>query len=342
MLVIRLSALGDVAMTLPAIYSLARQYPDLHVDVLTRPFFARLFINRPDNVNVITADFQTEYKGPRGIWRLLRRLAALNPDCVADLHNVLRSWEIDAWFRMRGVRVAMVDKNRRSRKRLFTDKQPQRNFIDRYTDVFARLGYPVKLTFRSLYSDGAPAQPPFEPERPAVGVAPFARYYNKTYPPEMMRNVVEMLCRRGINVYLFGGRGREASELQEWANEINGCTSVAGLYTIDKELALMSRMQIMVSMDSANQHLASLAGVPVVSVWGSTTPACGFSGYGQDPANAVNLGLECQPCSVAGKPTCPLGHLDCLCRIDPHMIADRVCGILKLSDHGQRAARTSV
>lgn len=328
MLIVRLSALGDVAMTIPAIYSLAEQYPALQITVVTRPFFARLFINRPDNVSIVEADFKGRHKGVGGTWRLLRQLSALRPDCVADLHNVLRSWEIDAWFRLHGVRVAMVDKNRRARKRLFSQKEAQRNYVDRYADVFARLGFPIELTFRSVF-DAREAEPPFEPRHPAVGVAPFARYYNKTYPPEMMRQVVERLCRSGISVYLFGGRGREQQELQSWADDIKGCESVAGLYPIEQEIALMSRMKLMVSMDSANQHLASLAGTPVVSIWGSTTPACGFAGYGQSADKAIVLSLPCQPCSVAGKPTCPLGHLDCMCTISPATIVDKVTETIK-------------
>ncbi len=112
MLIIRFSALGDVAMTVPAIYSLATRYPDLNIDVVTRPFFARLFINAPDNVNVIGVDFNKDYKGVGGTLRLLRRLGKLRPDYVADLHNVLRSWIIDRYFRLRGVKVVMVDKMR--------------------------------------------------------------------------------------------------------------------------------------------------------------------------------------------------------------------------------------
>lgn len=115
MLIIRLSALGDVAMTIPAIYSLAVRYPDLKIDVVTRPFFARLFLNAPSNVNVIGVDFKKDYKGFRGTLRLLRQLSALKPDYVADLHNVLRSWIIDNWFRLHGKKVVMVDKLRDKR-----------------------------------------------------------------------------------------------------------------------------------------------------------------------------------------------------------------------------------
>ena len=327
LLVIRLSALGDVAMTVPAVYSLARRYPTLQIDVLTRPFFARLFVDPPANVHLIAADFKGEYKGVCGLWRLLRRLTALRPDGVADLHNVLRSWVIDAWFRLRGVRVAMVDKNRRSRRNLFRTKEPQRNFTERYADVFAALGFPVTLDFTSLFAEGG-AVPPCVPPTPCVGIAPFARYGNKTYPPEQMRRVVELLCSRGVGVWLFGSRGAEAATLEAWAAAIEGCESVAGRYTIEEELALMSCMDVMVSMDSANHHLASLAGIPVVSIWGSTTPACGFMGYGQPAANALCLDLPCQPCSVAGKPACPKGHLDCLNRLEPQTIADKVASLL--------------
>ena len=221
MLIIRFSALGDVAMTVPAIYSLATRYPDLNIDVVTRPFFARLFVNAPANVNVIGVDFKKDYKGVGGTLRLLRRLGKLRPDYVADLHNVLRSWIIDRYFRLRGVKVVMVDKMRGKRSELFRTGQPQPSFIDRYAKVFAELGYPVSLTFKSLYQNHSPALP-FEPKHPAIGVAPFARYSNKTYPEGQMREVISKLTAGGYHVYLFGGRVTESYRLKEWAAATSG------------------------------------------------------------------------------------------------------------------------
>lgn len=327
-LVIRFSALGDVAMTVPVIYSVARRYPDVRFTVVTREFFARIFINPPANVEVMGFDLKNDYRGLPGLWRLLRRVARLRPTAVADLHNVFRSWMIDTMFRLRGTRVEMVDKMRRSRRELFRNGTPQPHFIDRYREVFARLGYPAALTFRSVFENAAPVIPLEVADR-AVGIAPYARYYNKTYPVEMMRRVVELLSHAGCRTYLFGARGREAEELQQWAADITGCTAVAGRYTLEEEIAVMSKMRVMVSMDSANQHLAALAGCDVITVWGSTTPACGFTPYGFTDSDGICLGLECQPCSVAGRPTCPLGHLDCMCSISPRTIADHVLEKLK-------------
>lgn len=327
-LILRFSALGDVAMTLPVIYSVARAYPDVRFTVATREFFSRLFINPPANVDVIGFDLKKRYHGTTGTLRLCLRLARLKPTAVADLHNVFRTWVIDAFLRMRGIRTVMVDKMRSERRRMLRDKTEQTPFVDRYRDVFSRLGYPAEMTFRSVFADGN-AEAPFEVRYPAVGLAPFARYYNKTYPPELMRQVAETLCCKGIHVYLFGARGSEADELRQWAGSIRGCESVAGKYSLPQEMTLMSQMNLMVSMDSANQHLAALTGARVLTIWGSTTPACGFTAFGHTAADGICMNLGCQPCTVAGSPTCPRGHLDCLCMITPQTVASQIEKIIK-------------
>lgn len=329
MMIIRLSALGDVAMTLPVVYSLAEIYPELHIDFITRPFFAKLFINAPKNINLVAIDFK-EYKGISGTFRLLRRLGDLRPDCVADLHNVMRSWIIDRYFRLRGVRVEMVNKLREKRSRLFKTGEAQPSFIERYAEVFARLGYPVELTFRSLFEKNE-ARIPCEVFHPAIGIAPFARYFNKTYPAKQMKEVISSLTSAGYNVYLFGGPGAEAAELKAWASQYDNCMALAGEFKLPDELALMSAMDAMISMDSSNQHMASLTATPVISIWGSTTPACGFSPYRQPGENSVCLNIACQPCTVGGSPECPKGHFDCMRRLEPKAIVDKTMKVVPLN-----------
>jgi len=323
LLVVRFSALGDVAMTIPVVYSLARQYPGLQIDFVTNPFFARLFINAPENLTVHPLDIRKEYKGAGGLLRLLRAVDRLRPDMVADLHNVSRSWAIDNWMRLRGRRVEMVDKMRSGRRDVIKNKTVQPTFFSRYADVFARLGYPVKLDFDTIFGSGLTDVSIEIPEN-AVGIAPFARYANKTYPLTQVEEVVNNLDKRGIPVFLFGGRGEEAEKLRDLALRYNSARSIAGELPIEEELAVMAHMKVMVSMDSANHHLASLAGTPVVSIWGSTTPACGFTGYRQNPADSLCLDLPCQPCTIAGSPTCPRGHLDCMTKLTPAAVTDKI------------------
>lgn len=314
-------------MTLPAVYSLAEAYPGVDIDVLTRPFFARIFVNRPANVRLLTADFRTEYRGAAGMLRLFRRLRGNGYDCVADLHNVSRSWQLDALFRLTGTPVYMVDKMRRDRAEVLRGRAAPCSFILRYADVFARAGLPVRLTFRSLY-EGVAAVPPLDIPAGSVGIAPFARYMTKTYPAELMEQVVRLLTERGVSVFLFGAKGDEASVMNGWAASYSGCTSLAGRYAIEDELALMSRLTLMVAMDSANQHLAAIAGTRVLTLWGGTAPACGFTAYGQRNEDSVVRGLPCQPCSIGGSPQCRLGTTACLREIEPAETVRRVLEIL--------------
>lgn len=322
-LAVRFSALGDVAMTLPAIYSVARGWPNVRIDVLTRPFFARIFMNPPANIRVLTADFKTQYKGLAGMLRLFFALRGNHYLCVADLHNVSRSWFLDALFRLCGTRVAMVDKMRTGRRRLMAGRGRHPNFVVRYMDVFNRLGFNAELTFKGLFF-GVETVVPLEVPCGAVGIAPFARYHTKTYPPELMEMVVGSLCAKGVPVYLFGARGAEAEVLGSWARKHSGCTSLAGRYEIETELALMGRLRLMVAMDSANHHLAALTGVRILSLWGGTTPACGFMAYGQDEGDAVCEGLSCQPCSIGGGRECSRGTLECLRSISPESLVSRI------------------
>lgn len=329
MLVIRLSSIGDVAMTLPAVFSLARQYPALQIDYLTKPQFAGLLAVRPANVNVVTADFGGADSGPAGLWRLLSRLARERYGVVADFHNVLRSWLIDWRLRLAGARVKMLDKQRKTRLRLVVRHEPQTPFYERYASVLAQLGYPVKLEFKSVYGPQRPPSP-IEVRHPAVGVAPFARFDMKIYPLQRMRQVIDALIDKGVTVYLFGGGEREVAALQHWARGRQGCVCVAGCHSIADELAIMAQMDLMIAMDSANLHMASIAGARAISIWGCSVPYGGNLDFTQSPADAICLGLPCQPCSEVGVNHCPLGHAQCLRGIEVDRVLDQALQALGL------------
>lgn len=342
-LVIRFSALGDVAMTVPVIYSLARQYPHLRITVLSRPFARPFFDNLAPNIGFMGADVKKEYHGVKGLNTLYRRLTAKNFTAVADLHNVLRSNYLRMRFNFDRYHVAHIDKHREGKRELtaFNNKrlQQQPTSFQNYADVFARLGYPVKLSFKSIYPQGKPdfstlpaAIGQKQAGQPWIGIAPFAAHEGKIYPLELMHRVIYIITGRhpSCRIFLFGGGKRENKLIsdieQKYPNAINASSLLHG---IDNELKLMSHLDVMVSMDSANMHLASLAGTPVVSVWGATHPYAGFMGWGQDPADAVQIDLPCRPCSIYGNRPCLRGDYACLHNIPPEAIADRVDIVLK-------------
>lgn len=331
-LVIRLSAIGDVAMTIPTIYSVARTYPQHTLTVVTTTFAARLFIEAPQNVCVIRLD-KKESRGLMGTLRLLRRLWGIHFDAVADLHNVLRSWIVDVVFILRGTPVAMLDKIRHERKGiLHRHAYTSRPFIDRYFDVFARLGLKAEAQFSSIFTSGLPALPdgiiPKEKER-WVGIAPFARYASKTYNVPLMQQVISLLNKRYLRIFLFGAQGAETDMLKQWATSYEQVQVVAGHLSLEQELILMAHMDVMLTMDSANMHMASLVGTRVVSIWGGTTPACGFLGFGQHENDALVAGLDCQPCSIAGKSYCQHRNFHCFTALTPQNIVDKVESVIK-------------
>lgn len=328
-LIIRLSALGDVAMTLPAIYSLARQNPTLEVTVLTSEKFCKLFLECPENLRLVPYS-KERHGGFKGWLRLLGELRRYRFQQVADMHNVMRSWLIDAFFLIQGVRVAMVPKRRKERRRILMDKQSAEPFIQRYFKVLQRLGHEVKPDFPGFFFESPQIADGPLSARKRIGIAPFARYMNKTYPIEQMRQVVRLLDDSGqFDIYLFGGGKRETDIFTAWRAESKHIAYASGSLSLGEELALMHGLDAMVSMDSANMHLAALTGVRVISIWGSTTPACGFLGWQQRTDDALYADVPCQPCTISGSPVCQRGDLLCFLHITPEQIVEKICQIVK-------------
>lgn len=313
-LVYRLSALGDVAMTIPAIYSCARRWNEVTFHVVTAAFCSQLFVNAPANVVLHPVEKTV------GTWRLLRDLSKMDIDAVADIHNVLRSWIVDALFLLKGKRVKMLAKNRDERHVILKEgKDTKRPFTLRYFDVFEQLGLSCTSCFSSLFETLPPLPIDIiKGDEQWIGIAPYARYENKTYPLEQMHEVVQSLVENPHNhIFLFGSKGEQAETLKQWQKLSSRVHSVAGCFPLQQELALMAHLDVMISMDSANQHMASLVGTRVVSIWGSTTPACGFMGWQQKKEDAVCLHLPCQPCAIGGSSHCRLNTLDCLKKLSP-------------------------
>ena len=394
LLIIRFSAMGDVAMTVPVVKSLAQQYPDLRITVLSKPFARTLFDGLAPNVSFMGADIKGEYHGIKGLNALYRRLTAKNFTAIADLHSILRSSYLRMRFNFDRYRVAHIDKHRAMRRALTATNNKQLVQLptpfEGYADVLAQLGYPVNINFTSIFppeggdlkliapfingksksgeekklserekaireetacegaetktlSEGAEGkreeekvlsekeeeEVKAESLKPRgekwIGIAPFAAHKGKIYPLEKMERVIELLLEREPNcrIFLFGGGAEERELLTQWESRHDRCTC-ALLGSLYNELVLMSHLDTMVSMDSANMHLASLTGTRVVSVWGATHPFAGFMGWNQSPADAVQTTLPCRPCSIFGNKPCLHGDYPCLNSITPEEIVERV------------------
>ncbi|MFS4415450.1 glycosyltransferase family 9 protein [Maribacter sp. 2307ULW6-5] len=338
LLVVRLSAMGDVAMTVPVLIALRRSHPRVSVSVLTKPGFAPIF-SQLSWITVHTAKVKAEHKGVLGLWRLYKSLGQTDVTAVADLHHVLRSRILKLFFKLGGVPVAQLDKGRSEKKALTAPKnkvfRPLRSTHLRYADVFARLGLPLELTPKDVLPKAQLPQNVLEmlpkEQRKWVGIAPFAAFPGKCYPTELMKEVLKEQSGTGDRmVLLFGGGDKEEALLAEWEAEFDHCFSMAGKVSFVEELKVISNLDLMLAMDSGNAHLAAMYGVPTITLWGVTHPYAGFAPFAQPPQNALLSDVErypMVPTSVYGN-RCPPGYGRVMETIPPALVLKRMGELL--------------
>ena len=282
-LVFRFSAMGDVAMTVPVLRALTLQYPNLKITVVTKPFFKPIFSGLK-NTSVITADVKNKYKGVYGLYKLSKELNKLDFDLVADLHNVLRTKILKLFLRK--VPFIQIDKGRSEKKKLISGKtfKQLKTTHERYAEVFQKLGFDIdlsKVKFPEKKQLSKKLQAYFSNEKsPHIGIAPFAAHQGKIYPLSKMKQAIKALSKTH-QIILFGGGKTEIAQLNEIESTFKNTKSVAGKLSFEEELELISNLDVMISMDSGNGHLAAMQGVKVISIWGVTHPYAGFAPFNQ-------------------------------------------------------------
>ena len=338
LLVIRLSAMGDVAMLAPVLQVLTTTYPQLKITVLTKKFFAPIFFGI-DNVVIYEADLKGAHNGVFGLSSLAKDLRDLGVDAVADVHNVLRTNVLKSIFFLFGIPVKQIDKGRAEKKALIRENnkifKQLKPTLERYADVFKELGYPLDLS-KYRY----PQKQRLSPNAREItgkntlkwlGIAPFAQHNSKVYPLDLLAKVLEKLNADGnVQIYLFGGGKEEQEKLESLASKLGNATSLVGKLKFEEELALISNLDGMLSMDSGNAHLAAIFGIPVVTLWGVTHPYAGFKAFSQPLENCLLPDLQMYPkipTSIYGNKF-PEGYEDVMRTISPEIVYNKINEVL--------------
>lgn len=334
LLVIRLSAMGDVAMTAPILSAFADKYPDIKITVLTRIFFKPLLSQIP-NVSVYQADVKGKHNGVFGLWKLYQELKALHIDAVADLHNVLRSNILKRYFFLGGIPFVQIDKGRAEKKALTREKnkifKQLRTTHQRYADVFSQLGFPLDVSKNGLLSkqklDDTTLTLVGTDTKKWIGIAPFAAFQGKMYPLELMKEVVNHLNNTNkYKILFFGGGKKEQVQLDIWENQFSNSINTAGKISFASELNLISNLDLMLAMDSGNAHLAAMFAIPTVTLWGVTHPYAGFYPFGQAIENAIlsdRKEYPSIPTSIYGNKI-PEGYENVMETIHPEMVYTKI------------------
>lgn len=338
-LVIRLSAMGDVAMTVPVIRALVEQNQQVKVTVVSRPFF-KPFFDGIERVDFYGVDVKERHKGLAGIYRLFQDVKKLKIDFVADLHNVLRSKILRTFFKISGTKVAFTDKGRANKKALTRAEnkvfQPVKSMVDRHVETFKQLGFSIDLTQNHFPEKSVLFQDVLnivgeKQDVKWIGIAPYAQYETKVYPQDLMAETIALLAHDKSNkILLFGGGETEIQKLNQLQQGFENVVVVAGKLKFEQELHLIQNLDLMLSMDSGNAHIAAMYGVKVVTLWGHTHPYAGFVPFGQPLSYSITadrMQYPKLPTSVYGNKIID-GYEDVMRTIAPQTIVNKINELL--------------
>lgn len=319
MLILRSAGIGDVAMAVHAVRTLRRMWPDLGIVVATKPRMFPFFDGIPG------LEFIAIGRGRGATRKLIREARAAGVTCVADLRNELRGKLVRLAFALRGTPTAGYRQRKWERRPLLRRHRKRitwlRNNVLRFCDVFARLGYPVPVPDVPPRAR-QPIPEAFGPRTGSwAGLAPFAASALKVYPEERRTALLDRMAARFDRVFLFSGPGAELAYAERMAARHPNVIPVFGKTDLSGEVALMSNLDVIVTMDSAAMHMASLSTAPFLTLWGATHPAVGYSAWGAVPErDYIQHDLPCRPCSVYGEGRCRYGNCPCLQGIAPEEV----------------------
>ena len=361
-LLIKLSAVGDVVQTIPLFNKLRRRYPAAQIDWLTTPGVAELLRCNPAISNVIEFS-RDEWLRP---WRLapfvdaaklIARLRANKYDLVLDLQGQLRSI-VFAFGSGAPVRIGF-DRPRaelwQNSPRRLTEEARRHAWqgaregswiaytdhialptldvhpVDRYLSVGRKLGldnsapdFSFPIPPEALTRIEALLDYYGVAKARVIAMAPGTNWETKHWRREAFAEVARHFLKKGLAVCLIGA-DRDRAACAEVAELAPTAVNLAGETTLSELAALIHRSTICVTNDSGPMHMAVALDRPVVSVFGPTDPV--WAGPYRRPDAVLRVDLPCSPCYLRLLSRCTHGHA-CMQNVGAGAVIARLEGIL--------------
>jgi len=322
-LIIKLSSLGDIIHTLPAVAALRKQFPLAHVTWLVKTSWASILEGNPDVDDVWAVEFSWN-----GWPHLIRRLRRAGFDLVVDFQGLFRSGllgrltgakrrvgfsqarEGAPWFYTHHVRLPIQSK---VKWRLLDIHAVDRNLaIAEF--LGATTANPVfhlpRLAADERFIDGLLQEAKVASHEHLIALAPWSRSTLKSWPLARFVEVAQDVLKvPNVRVVIVGGPSDKGFADQFCALESQGLVNVVGKLSLRQLPVLLSRMKLVVGNDSSLIHLAAGVQVPVLAIFGPTySHATGP--YPLEKHEVLRTDLPCSPC---GKRTCENPkYLECL------------------------------
>jgi len=325
-LVIQTAFLGDAVLTTPLIAELAKRGP---VDVVTTPAAAAVLANNPSIRTVFVYDKNGSDAGIGGFFRLAAKLRSAKYNAAYLAQQSARSGAL-ALASGAGQRVGFATAAARM---LYSKRIAYRKDAHHSARLLDLAGAPSGDTTPRLFPgiaeraavDRLLALHESASDAPLVALAPASVWATKRWP--YYQDVARELGHT-VRIVVIG-----AAEDQPLAKEVAraaGASAInaAGQLTLLGSAELIRRCHVLVTNDSAPQHLASAVGTPTVTLFGPTVPQFGFGPLAPSSQSVGVEALSCRPCDSHGPHKCPLGHWRCMLELSPTQVAQRVRDIL--------------
>ncbi len=317
-------------MTVPVISVLRSSHPNVKITVLTTKFFSTLYNQIPD-INFLY--FKSKHKTFTGLFKLSREISKIKPDYVIDLHNVLRTKLLRFFLIYKIGNILVLNKGRKEKKLLIRGLKwtPLQSMHQRYANTFLPLNFKINLDDFVNYSKININQHnyKFSTKNKLLGIAPFAGHICKEYSIENILSFVNLLD-ESYEILIFGAPGHEEQKIIELCENKKNRHVISSNYSLKEQMAIMSNLDVMISMDSANGHIASLFGTEVITIWGATHPYAGYSPFNQPNENSIIPNLNKfpdLPVTIYGS-NCPTNYLEVINSIKVERILKRLNQII--------------
>ncbi len=340
-IIVQTAFLGDAILTIPLASALRAAYPGTRIAMVVTPAAATVLEGNADIDLLLPYDKHGNDRGVRGGRKIIRQIRDWDADLALVPHRSLRSALIT---RSAGI-ARRIGFTTSAGRFLFTDTvTPQHGAheIDRNLDLLLPLGIRpqnrVLPTLRANARDRDFVDQLIQRQNgadrsPLIAVAPGSVWATKRWIPDGFVAVCRALVERGDRVFLLGGAedGELCASIASRAGE--RVVSCAGILTLLQSAELIRRCKILLTNDSAPEHLAMAVGTPVVAIFGPTIPAFGFAPVGPFDEVVETAGLSCRPCGIHGGNACPIGTFDCMKLLRAEQVIAAIDRVLARANH---------
>jgi heptosyltransferase-2 len=320
--------IGDTVMAQVLFGRLHRLTPGLQLDALAPRWVAPVLQRMPEIGQIIDSPFVHGELSLTARYRLARQIAQAGYRRAYILPNSLKSALIPF---LAGIpeRIGFTGEARYAliNRRHTLDPIALPQMADRFAELAEPVGAPLprplelpRLASSNVQQDATlTALGITRPDKVAV-FCPGAEYGPaKRWPARHFATLADQLTRLGYAVWLLGSAKDKAvgDEIIRLATATPAPVNLCGNTSLTQAIDLIATSSVVVCNDSGLMHVAAALDRPLVAVYGSSSPV--FTPPLSPRAKIISLNLDCSPCF---KRECPLGHLDCLNKLEPQRVLD--------------------